>query len=68
MTTTQIVKLIDQIGTLRVSTNFFNDHRWIHLNVMIVKNLDKFSISDKLKICIIFVMIVKGLTRLNQFS
>jgi hypothetical protein len=55
MTTTQIVKLIDRISTFRVGINFFNDHRWIHLNVMIEKNLDKFSITDKFKICTIYL-------------
>jgi hypothetical protein len=30
-----VIDMIDKIKNLKVSSSFFNDHRWIHLNVAI---------------------------------
>ena len=46
-----MVELFDTLKNVKVGTAFFNDHRWIHLNVLIQKNLINFSITEQFKLC-----------------
>lgn len=51
MSNIMMIDLFDQLKNVKVGSAFFNDHRWIHLNVLIQKNLVNFSITEQLKLC-----------------
>lgn len=51
MSNIMMVDLFDRLKNVKVGSGFFNDHRWIHLNVLIQKNLINFSITEQFKLC-----------------
>lgn len=51
MSNVTMLEFFDRLKSMKLRSSFFNDHRWVHLNVMIEKNMSTFSTFEQFKLC-----------------